>query len=238
MRRLFGTALVLAWALFGAASAVAMTHGTRVFVCPVTGKTFEAVVQTSGTQFGSYLDLRPFGPIESPDPLPICPDASRFPLFKDRFSPAEAARIKQVVGTPEYKGLIAARHQPYYVVAWVKTLLRYDPTEVARDLLAASWTAQLGSEQQRGYLRESRARFSDAADAPGQTPRLVKASRFLQVELSRQLGEFDHAASLLDDWFPPSSASDQEPFAQHVAAERRALERREAGPVLVNGGRP
>lgn len=228
-------ALVLMSALCAVFPARAMTHGARTFVCPVTGEAFEAEVQTSGTQFGSYLDFRPFGPIESPDPLPICPDPSLFPLFKDRFSPAEAAQIKQVIGTPEYKALIEAGHQPYYIAAAVKAMLRYDPIEVARDLLSASWTAQPGSEQQRGYLREARARFADAADAPGRTPMLVQASRFIQVELSRQLGEFDRARSLLDGWFPPSSVSDQDPFAQHIAAERRALERRDAGPVLVAG---
>ena len=230
-------ALALASALCAISPAPALTYGTGTFTCPVTDKPFEAAVMMSGTRFGSYLDFRPFGPIASPDPLPVCPDASLFPLFKESFTPDEVAQIKRIVQTPEYKALIQARHQPYYVAAQVKALLRYDPIEVAQDLLSASWQAQPGSEQQQSYVREARARFADAADARGQAPELVRAARFLQVELSRQLGEFDRAASLLNEWFPASSVPAQDPFAPRVAAERQALERRDAGPVLV-GGRP
>ena len=218
-------------AVFGRPAAGA-TERTQTVTCPVTGKPFRATLQASGTVFGVHLDMRPYGPIASPEPVAICPDASRFPVWKT-LTGAERARVQRIVATPDYKRLIEAGDQPYYVIAHVKRQLRYDPVEVARDLVQASWQAQPGSSQHRRYLQEARTAFEAVAAAPAQTQELALNSRYFQAELSRQLGEFDVALAVLDRWFPRGGAGQEVVGGAFLAQVRAAVERRDAGPVLA-----
>ncbi len=232
MRRAAYPALLLAAILASPAPAAASTFGERTFTCPVTGKPFKATVQVSGNQFGVDLDMRPYGAIAVPWPLAVCPDPSRFPLFQDSFSPAEVARIREIVAASDYKQVIAEGHQSYYVAGRLQRMLGQAPMQVAQSFLSASWQAAPGSSQQKRYLTEARTQFALAADAPGRPVEAVRIARFLQVELSRQLGEFDKALGMLDAWFPPGSAQDKG-FAAFLRDEREALQQRNDAPVQV-----
>jgi len=224
--------IVLLASLLPALPAAAMTLRTQTVTCPITGKPFKATLQASGTTFGVYLDMRPYGPIASPEPVAVCPDASRFPVFKT-LDATERARVRQIVTTPAYKGLIAAGDQTYYVIAHVKRQLRYDPVEVAQDLVQAAWQAQPGSGQHRRYLQEARTAFEAVAAAPAQTQALALNARYFQAELSRQLGEFDVALAVLDRWFPRGGAGQEAVGSAFLAQVRAAAVRRDAGPVLA-----
>lgn len=230
--RLFRSALVLISSALPVLPAAAETERTQTVTCPVTGKPFRATLQASGTVFGVYLDMRPYGPIASPEPVATCPDASRFPVFKT-LDATERARVRQIVTTPDYKGLIAAGDQPYYVIAHVKRQLQYDPIEVAQDLVQAAWQAQPGGRQHRRYLLEARMAFEAIAAAPAQTQELALNSRYFQTELSRQLGEFDVALAVLDRWFPRGGAGQDVVGSAFLAQVRAAVVRRDAGPVLA-----
>lgn len=211
---------------------LASTERAETFTCPITGKRFQAVVQTSGTRFGVFLDMRPYGPIMSPDPVPVCPDASRFPVFRT-LTANEVARVKRIVATPEYKRLVAASEQAYFIIANIKAALGDDPLEVAHDLVQASWQAEPGSAQRRLYLREARTAFNRIATKPEQTEAVALNARYFEAELSRQLGEFEAALAILDRWFPADGANQGVVGQAFLAQERAAIMRREAAPVLA-----
>ncbi len=224
-------AVLPAFAL-AAGPALASTERAETFTCPITGKRFQAIVQTSGTRFDVFLDMRPYGPIMSPDPVPVCPDASRFPVFRT-LTTDEVARVKRIVATPEYERLIAANDQTYFIIANVKAELGNGPLEVAQDLMQASWQAEPGSAQQRLYLREARTAFTRIATKPQQTEAVALNARYFEAELSRQLGEFEVALEVLDRWFPADGASQGVVGHAFLAQERAAILRRDAVPVLA-----
>lgn len=230
--------LTAALVLLASASAAAYTEQTITVVCPITGKRFDAVVAGSGTMFGVHLDMRPVGPIAAPDPVPVCPDASRFPVFKT-LTDAETAQVRQIVATPEYRALIATGPQTYYVIAHVKARLGENPVEVAQDLVQASWQAPPGSEQHRLYLRDARTAFEAVAATPGQAPATTFTARYFEAELSRQLGDYDRATAVLDRWFPGDGSNQAHVGLAFLAQERAAIGRRDAGPVraVPPGGR-
>ena len=236
-------ASVVIGVLAGAGAARSMTLGEREFTCPADGKPFKATVQLSGTTFGRDLDMRPVGPIATPEPLPVCPGVSGFPVYQRSFTAGETARIRSIVQTGAYKDLIRTGQASYFVAAYVQKQLGDDPAAVAGSLLSATWQAEAGSERHRTYARAARDGFATLAATPGTARHgtaaaIVTMARFLQAEMSRQAGYFDTGRALLERWFPrPGSGKGALP-PEFIVQERQALASHNADPVQVEPDRP
>ena len=96
--RRLGLALLLSLAMLPAAKAATVFE--QEFTCPIGGEEFRQKMAGSGTSFGQFFDFRPYGPIESPWPLPVCP-GNGFVMFKREFSDAELARLSGFVGNSQ-----------------------------------------------------------------------------------------------------------------------------------------
>ncbi len=233
---LAASALVLASAFAASAPtpASALTFMEVEMTCPVTGETFRTQIMGSGTRFGVELDTRPVGPIMASPPVPLCLDASRFPVFQREFTPDEVARIKDYVLTPGYRALLAAGDNPRYRAAMAMQALDKDPATVAFSLLMATWEGGVDPERVVRYRREARDAFAALARTEGAAPRQVAFGRFMEVELTRQLGEFDRARELLDLAEAAATPWGEIGLSEAVRRqERAAIDQRNADRVTV-----
>lgn len=64
--------------------------------CPICNTKFKDLVAKSGTSFGKRLDLKPFGAVATPDPLPVCP-ICHFPVYMDKVSKQSRDSIKVIL---------------------------------------------------------------------------------------------------------------------------------------------
>jgi hypothetical protein len=179
--------------------------------CPLSGEVFQTTGIASSLQTGRRLDLRPTGTAPGFSLIGICPDETKFPIFKDHFTDDELRRLREFVRTDEYKTLIAADRPTPYVVARLKHFLGYDDEEVAYATLAAAWATEIifsppqpWEQPAAAYLHEARELYAKMAQGDPSKVRTVFA-RFLQIELSRRLGYFDQAAELLVKYEPDTA---------------------------------
>jgi len=122
------------------------------FTCPIGGETFSSLAQLSGYQIGSFLDLKPYGMLAAPNPLPRCP-ANGLVMYKSKFTQEELARLEEYVLSEEYQSLRKA-HTSYYLVSRLKKYLGAPQNEIAFTLLQATWEAKPG-EQYSQYALEA-----------------------------------------------------------------------------------
>lgn len=216
------------------ANSHALTYGTQEVTCPLTEVRFQARVMASGSTVGMHLDMRPVGSIAAAAPVPICPDDTKFPVFRSSFKPEEVESLKRFVRTEDYRRLVSEGHSPHYVAAIVKRFLGESTIGVATALLVATWDDEVTEERRQRYRREAREAFAAAAAASGSSVRQVTMGRFMQVELTRQLGEFDEARALLDRWEAAGTNWDALGLSDAIRGQaRNAIERRNAAPVRV-----
>jgi hypothetical protein len=193
----FLLALLLAIAAPGAASA--MTMAEREVTCPLTGEKFKAHFIASYTQFGVRLDMRPYGAMTSPAPIPKCP-GSRFPVYRENFSATELTTLRALVETAEYKAARAA-HTDYYMMIWIERRLgvAVEPWRLANILLRAAWQAEGGDAARlAAYRAEARDAFDAAASDPGAPAERKLTAQLLAAEMDRLLGRFDKALARLE----------------------------------------
>lgn len=122
------------------------------FTCPIGGETFSSFAQLSGYQAGSFLDLKPYGMLTAPDPLPVCP-SNGLVMYKYKFTQKELIRLEEYVLSEEYRNLRKI-HTSYYLVSRLKKYLGAPQNEIAFTLLQATWEAKPG-EQYRQYALEA-----------------------------------------------------------------------------------
>jgi hypothetical protein len=122
-------------------SANSMTFREEKVTCPLDGTSFEQELVGSYTQFGVHLDLKPYGALIAPIPLPNC-DSSRFPIYREDFSKEEIERLKAYVKSSEYQAMIENEAQ-YYVVAKLRQHLNEPLEKIAYSFLQATWQAGL-----------------------------------------------------------------------------------------------
>ncbi|MBP7370537.1 MAG: hypothetical protein KA902_03775, partial [Arenimonas sp.] len=115
----------------------AMTEYKSDLICPIGGEKFEAVLAGSGTSFGNYLDLKPYGPTPAPWPIAKCP-SNGFVIFKNSFTPTEREKLKSFVETEQYQ-LLQKKYSNYYLAAKLKENLGVAKREIAHTLLQATW---------------------------------------------------------------------------------------------------
>jgi hypothetical protein len=193
----FLVVLPLALAASGAASA--MTMAEREVTCPLTGEKFKTHVIASYTQFGVRLDMRPYGAMMAPAPIPKCP-GSGFPVFRENFSGAELTTLRALVETAEYKAARAA-HTDYYMVVWIERRLgvAVEPWRLALTLLRAAWQAEGGDPARlAAYRAEARDAFDAAAAEAGAPAERKLTAQLLAAEMDRLLGRFDKALARLE----------------------------------------
>lgn len=198
---LFAAFLATMSVALAAPPALAMTMATREVTCPLTGEKFKTQVIMSYTQFGMRLDLKPYGAMMAPAPLPKCP-GSGFPVFRGSFTDAELVKLRAIVASDEYKSVRAA-HTDYYVWLWLERKLGpVEPWRAANILLRASWQAE-GFEDSRAerlaaYRAEARDAFDAAAKEAGAPLERRLSATLLAAEMDRLLGRFDEALARLD----------------------------------------
>lgn len=173
--------IVLSMVLISA-SAGASTINMEDFQCPVCGKDFTARLQGSGSTFGKMLDLKPFGAIIIPWPMPQCPHC-QFVFGKDMFTDKEIERLGEYINSEEF-GKLEFRDIQYYVLAHEIIFLEYDRELIADRMLQAVWES--GDEK---IIKEAISWFGK--DLPESASYLI--SVYLLIELNRRIGEFENA---------------------------------------------
>lgn len=207
-------AVGLATLLFVVATPVAATKvRPEEMVCPVGGEKFPHMAIMSYSTFGQRPDGKPFGSLIFPVPLPECP-GNGLVIFRDQFTPAEIARLADLIVSPEYK---AMRNEPaYHRAAWLAERLGAPKQEQAWLRLKASWSVDGDAARKRNY-QAAFVRAVDAMDSePGSLTWWALQSRAVNAE--RELGDFTgatarikHLRSQTDVKPAPSSDDDQTP---------------------------
>lgn len=170
-----------------AMQAQALTFMKVDLVCPLDGEKFQATLAGSGTSFGQYLDLKPYGPTAAPWPLAKCP-ASGFVMYKDKFTEEELARLREYVASAEYRAMKDV-HSNYYLATKLRAHLGEQKPKLAYFLLQASWEARGHYER---YASEALEAYQELAGADGE-PKQKLSAELIAGELERRLGRFDAA---------------------------------------------
>lgn len=170
----------------------AMTLAEVDVVCPLDGEHFKTVEAISGTQFGLFLDLKPFGAIAAPWPIAKCP-SNGFVIFQRKFSEAEISLLKPYVLSAEYQSL-AAMNTNYYLAAQLQRKLNAPIGAIANTLLRATWEARPG-EQYEQYAAEALDTYKLLLDQPSVDPKRWATDQLVAGELERRLGKFEQATS-------------------------------------------
>jgi hypothetical protein len=94
----------------------AMTFRNEIMVCPYDGTTFQFTGQSSGTVFDKTLDWMPYGPIQSPWPLAVCP-TNGFVFAKRHYTDEELEKLRPLILSPEYQAM--RQESPHFRLAWL-----------------------------------------------------------------------------------------------------------------------
>ncbi|WP_431261652.1 hypothetical protein ACQ859_15235 [Roseateles chitinivorans] len=170
-----------------AAASSAMTTREDLFTCPIGGEQFKQLMAGSGTAYGSYLDTRPYGAIESPWPLPVCP-GNGFVIFKHDFTPEELTKLTAVVESDDYRQRLRTE-PPYARAAFLMTVVGAEHRPLAFTLLKATWQSYSGEQADR-----YRAQIIEHLDqAPKDKPEVALNDQLIAGEMERRIGRFDDA---------------------------------------------
>ncbi len=188
--RLLLLTLGLASCAFGSAQA-GMPHPQEM-KCAVGNEAFTHIGTDSYTTWGSRPDGKPYGSWRFPQALPVCP-GNGLVMYRD-FSKDELARLKTLIGSPDYRAMVA-RDTPYFRAAWLERSLKPDSGAIAWMTLSASWEADGIPDLKASYQRA----FVDLAAIAKPAPKDLEWL-FLQMRAAnalRELGEFNAALSLV-----------------------------------------
>ena len=160
-------------------------------VCPIGGEKFKAVLAGSGTSFGKFLDLKPYGPIAAPWPLAKCP-ANGFVMFQDKFSDAEHSRLEAFVASTQYQEM-KKTHTNYYLAASLQRQIDAPLSQLAPTLLQATWEAP--SSLYSLYAAEALEAYLALLKAEPTDSKSWVTYQLIAGEMERRLGKFEAAAS-------------------------------------------
>jgi hypothetical protein len=175
----------------------AMTMLETELECPIGGEKFTTKLAGSGTQYGQFLDRRPFGPTPSPWPLAKCP-GNGFVMFKHEFSAEELAVLTPYVESAEYREM-QAKESTYFLAASLLRELGLDDATVANTLLRATWQVENGADYSR-YAEATLAALDAAIATPAADIDAESLLNFRQIagELERRLGRLEAAKARFD----------------------------------------
>jgi hypothetical protein len=159
--------------------------------CPLDGTTFRAFVAESGSRFGGHLDMKPYGPIAAPLPLPRCP-TDGLVLYKAEFSAGEITKLKPFVASPEYQVLLIG-HKDYYLATRLMRHLGDSEEQIAWTLLRATWQTYANPILYQRYALEALEAFERLLAGPFVDPKLRAIFWLIIGELERRAGRFESA---------------------------------------------
>jgi hypothetical protein len=176
--------LVLILLISGQASS--HTQSEMSYVCPIGGQKFTQVMAGSGTSFGATLDFKPYGPIASPWPLPVCPD-NGFVMYRFEFSKTELELIEPLLSKQEYKNA-----NPHYRAYLISRTLGEEIKKQFNLLLQATW--KRGDQ----YRQEALELVSKILEDKELIVRERINLTLLKGEFERRLGFFEDASKTFD----------------------------------------
>lgn len=194
-----GAAASLSLMAAGAAGpAQALTYSDKMVICPLDGRPFMARVVNSYTQFGVRLDLKPYGALDAPTPLPVCP-GNGFVMFKRKFTPAQIATIKKIVFTDAYRKA-RAKNTNYYMAGYIRERMGAGGDVLGHYYLRASWEAENGklTADQRRYMALALAKFDGFLGTSPKKDRKWWTAQLLAANIERKLGRFAGARVRLE----------------------------------------
>jgi len=109
-------------------------------VCPIGGEKFKTVLALSGTSFGKFLDMKPYGLIKAPWPLAKCP-SNGFVMFQKKFSDTELSHLESFVTSTQYQEM-KNTHTNYYLAASLQRQIDTPLHKLAYTLVQATWEAR------------------------------------------------------------------------------------------------
>lgn len=174
--------------LLAAPQANATKLMSETFTCPIGGQKFKATVYGSYFGYGGRPDGRPLGTMRGYVPPPECP-GNHLILYRD-FSPAEIARLKPLIASAQYRGLLET-DTVFYRIAWLEHALDPQSPAYVWYLLRATWYVDQDPEKKTRY----RAHFLAVAEAVPAQPSDIKSLtlRLRVLNVYRETGQFDRA---------------------------------------------
>lgn len=237
MRKVMLAALA-AGLLVGATTSATAGMPMRVqSTCPVDDAKFSWTTTAAYSTWGSELDGKPIGSWTFPMTIPQCPE-SRFPVYKDTFTPEEKAAIRALVATPEYA---AVRDEAsYYLLRFVLEKLEAEPAEPMQGawlLMQATWQVrETDPDRYRRYAAETSAAMDLALPSlKDSEPADWWHLQIATANVQRQAGDFDGAAARLDGLVGDMPAEGQP--AERIALTRQMIAARNAAPGFLPDAR-
>jgi hypothetical protein len=172
----------------------ALTARDLNIVCPIGGASFRTTQVMSGTRSGTYLDLKPFGAIAAPSPIPKCP-GNGFVIFKNLLTEEEIAQLKPYIAAAEYQ-MLQRTETNYFLAARLQRVINAPAADIAYTLLQATWEAKAG-DQYNAYAIEALDAFKTVLKTPRTDSKTWLTEQLVAVELERRLGRFAEAGSRL-----------------------------------------
>ncbi len=172
-------------------AAQAHTSYEADLVCPIGGEKFKTVLAGSGTSFGKFLDLKPYGPIAAPWPIAKCP-SNGFIMFQDKFSDAELSRLETFVASAQYQGM-KNTHTNYYLAASLQRQIDAPLSRLAFTLLQATWEAPGGLYT--AYAEEALEAYVALLKTEPPDSKSWVTYQLIAGELERRLEKFEAATS-------------------------------------------
>lgn len=200
--------IFLAAALFSIATQ-AHTVFEADLVCPIGGEKFKTVLAGSGTSFGKFLDLKPYGPIAAPWPLAKCP-SNGFVMFRNEFSNTELTRLETFVASAQYQEM-KSTHTNYYLAAILERRIDTPLSRLAYTLLQATWEAR--GDLYSAYATEALEAFETLLKTETDDSKNWINYQLVAGELERRLERFEAAANRFSTL---KESPNLEPFAKGI----------------------
>lgn len=207
----------------------ALTFAEIDVVCPLDGEQFKTVEAMSGSPFGIFLDLKPFGAIAAPWPIAKCPTTG-FVIYKPKFSAEAIAQLKPYVSSPEYQTL-AGTQTNYYLAANLQRFLSEPTHVVAFTLLRATWEATPG-EQYIRYASEALDAYKIAIQEEYTDQKQWVTDQLVAGELERRLGRFEAAKSRFSSLSSREELMDAD-LRAIVELQLKLLNEKDARPTML-----
>jgi hypothetical protein len=184
--------------------------------CPVDGTKLKTIQDISGTYSGARLDLKKTGPSPQPWKLPLCPQC-RLPLYKDTFTDAEKATLREIVAADDFRKETEGR-SAYFVYGVILERQKARAFDIGWAFHQAAWEVEGQNEGRYAETAKRAITWFDRAAAEvafsGTAQNDQQVAIYLPIELHRRLRNFTEAKARLDraqslrtskiDWLPPA----------------------------------
>jgi hypothetical protein len=183
--------LLTIFLFFASTASSALLYEEKSFKCSIGGGEFSKNIPISSHQVGIRTDDKPFGMLEAPWPLPVCPE-NGFVMYKDKFTNEEIENIKPYIFSSEYQEYRSSKETDHFLLAKMFEYQKKSIHRIADTYLEASWEAEGGPNYKR-YLKLALGAFKLSLKQSDLHIKIKWNSQYMIVELNRLLGNFDEA---------------------------------------------